>query len=215
MHSYNGIFGSDKLRLECYTKNKQQYLSGVVAQHNNVREYRSIKTIMYMARTFMVQSSLRWIDHGEDDISLWYFSVKHAVCLHNQLPNYRSGITSLEFLIRNKSDHLYLRRSHVWGCPILVLDPKMQNYQNIPKWNWRSILGQFLGFSEQHSSIIANVHNPKTGHISPQYHVFFDNLFETVYITGEIVLNLMQFTTTYLITKKIGKFWMIVLNRGS
>ena len=140
---------------------------------------------MYMARTFMVQSSLRWIDHGEDDISLWYFSVKHAVCLHNQLPNYRSGITSLEFLIRNKSDHLYLRRSHVWGCPILVLDPKMQNYQNIPKWNRRSILGQFLGFSEHDSSLIANIRHLKSDHISPQYRLFFDELFETVYITGE------------------------------
>ena len=41
------------------------------------------------------------------------------------------------------------------------------------------------GFSEHHSLLFANICHLKTGHISPQYHVVFDNLFETVYITGK------------------------------
>ena len=97
----------------------------------------------------MVQFYLHWTYHGADDIYLWYFAVKYDVWFPNWLPNYRSGITPLEFLTRNKADHRDLSISHIWGCPVFVLDPKLQNDQNIPKWNWRSILGQFLGFSEQ------------------------------------------------------------------
>ena len=138
-----------------------------------------------MSITFMVHYSLHWTDHGADDIYLWSFAIKHVVWLHHCLPNYNSGITPLEFLTTNKDDHRDLSISHVWGYPIFVLDPKLQNYQKIPKYNWRYCLGQLLGFSEQHSSLIANVLHINTSNISPQYHVVFDNLFETVYNTGE------------------------------
>jgi hypothetical protein len=51
----------------------------------------------------------------------------------------------------------------------------------IPKWNRRSRLGQFMGFSDEHSSLVANVHHLTTGFVSPQYHVVFDDLFQTVF----------------------------------
>ena len=46
-------------------------------------------------------------------------------------------------------------------------------------------MGQFLGFSRQHSSTVALVHNLHTGYISPQYHVVFDDKFETVFHNGK------------------------------
>jgi len=45
-------------------------------------------------------------------------------------------------------------------------------------------LGQFVGFSNEHSSLVANVRHLTTGYISPQFHVVFDDLFETVNCTG-------------------------------
>ena len=66
-----------------------------------------------------------------------------------------------------------------------MLDPKLQNDQNIPKWNQISCLGQFIGFSHQNSSLIAKVLHIKTINISLQHHVVFDDLFETVYNTEE------------------------------
>jgi hypothetical protein len=48
----------------------------------------------------MVHASLHWSDHGVDDISLWPFAVKHAVWLHNRVPNRESGLTPLELVIR-------------------------------------------------------------------------------------------------------------------
>ena len=67
----------------------------------------------------------------------------------------------------------------------LVLDPRLQDGKKIPKWNRRSRVGQFLGYSESHSSLCANIRHLGTGHVSPQYHCVFDDKFETVFSTGE------------------------------
>jgi hypothetical protein len=45
-------------------------------------------------------------------------------------------------------------------------------------------LGQFVEFSDEHSSLVANVRHLTTGYISPQFHVVFDDLFETVNCIG-------------------------------
>ena len=83
----------------------------------------------------MVHSSLYWKYHGLDDISIWSFLLKHSIWLNNSLPNYRSGTTPLELLTINKADHRSFRRSHIWGCLVFVLDPKLQNDQKILKWD--------------------------------------------------------------------------------
>ena len=42
-------------------------------------------------------------------------------------------------------------------------------------------MGQFLGFSDQHSSLVGRVRHLGTNYVSPQYHVVYDDKFETVY----------------------------------
>eukprot|EP00956_Cyclotella_meneghiniana_P015936 scaffold24808_cov102-Cyclotella_meneghiniana.AAC.1 len=76
-------------------------------------------------------------------------------------------------------------RTHVWGCPVYVLDPKLQDGKKLPKWNRRARMGQFLGFSREHSSTVALVRNLHTGYVSPQYHVVFDDNFQTVFNDGK------------------------------
>jgi hypothetical protein len=71
-------------------------------------------------------------------------------------------------------------RAHVFGCPVYVLDAALQDGYKIPKWSPRARLGLFLGFSDLHSSQVPLILNVQTGEISPQYHVIFDNKFETV-----------------------------------
>ena len=50
-----------------------------------------------------------------------------------------------------------------------VLEAKLQNDQKLPKWNRRARLGQFVEFSDEHSSFVAN--DLTTRYISPQFHV--------------------------------------------
>ena len=142
-------------------------------------------TVVSMAREFMIHAAISWGEDGSDDLSLWPFALDHAAWLYNRVPQQNSGLTPLEMVSGCKSDHKDLMRTHVWGCPCYVLDPKLQNNKKLPKWNRRARLGQFVGFSRQHSSTVALVRNLHTGYISPQYHVVFDDKFETVFSGGK------------------------------
>ena len=155
-------------------------MSGVGAQHQNARAERAIQTIMSMARTFLVHVSLRWNEWGTDSLRLWPFAVRHAAWIYNCLPNRITGLTPIERATKQKSKHIDLNRAHVWGCPCYVLDPALQDGKKIPKFNRRRRLGQFVGFSPNHSSLVALVCNLTTGFVSPQYHVVFDDHFYTV-----------------------------------
>ena len=133
----------------------------------------------------MVHSLFRWSERGTDNLSLWSFAVKHSVWIYNRVPNVHSGLTPMELLTKTKTNNRNLLRTHVWGCPVFVLEPKLQNDQKLPKWNRRARMGQFLGFSDTHSLLVANVRHLSTGHISPQFHLVFDDLFETVFHEGD------------------------------
>ena len=128
---------------------------------------------MYKAQTFMVQISWHWTERGSDDISLWSFTVKHWVWLYNQLPNKDSGQNPLENLTSSRSGYHSLLRCYVRGFPVFVLEPKLHNDQKHPKWNHRDRLGQFIGFSDEHSSLVDNMLHLRTVYLSPQLHLNF------------------------------------------
>ncbi len=138
-----------------------------------------------MAHSFMVHASLHWTDQGSDDILFWLFAFKHAVWIYNRVPNRQSGLTPLELLTKSKVDHRDILRTHVWGCPAIVFEPQLQNDKKLSKWNRRAWVGQFLSYSNEHSPLVANVRHLSTGYVSPQFHVIFDDLFETVVRNGD------------------------------
>ena len=55
----------------------------------------------------------------------------------------------------------------------------LQAGRKIPKWEPRARLGIYLGPSATHARTFARVLNPATGHVSPQFHVSFDDPFIT------------------------------------
>ena len=71
------------------------------------------------------------------------------------------------------------------GCPAYVLDPRRQDGHKLPKWQPQSRQVQYLGASPLHASTVGLVRNLYTGHISPQFHVVYDDFFETVHATAE------------------------------
>ena len=46
-------------------------------------------------------------------------------------------------------------------------------------------MGQFLGFFDEHYSLVENFRNLSTGYILPQFHLVFDDLFEMVICTKD------------------------------
>ncbi len=57
-HGNNGIFSAEEYLQECMDKGQSQSFSGIGAQHQNALAKHAIQTIMYMACSFMVHSSL-------------------------------------------------------------------------------------------------------------------------------------------------------------
>ena len=78
-HSDNDIFAASDFKKDCDGKHQCQSFSGIGAKRQNGQAERAIQTILYMARTFMIHVLLHWNERGGDDISLWPFTVQHAV----------------------------------------------------------------------------------------------------------------------------------------
>jgi hypothetical protein len=128
--------------------------SGVDAKHQNGVAERTIQTISTWARAMLLHSVLHWPDAA--NLELWPFALAHAVYLWNHIP--RKDIRKSPYELFTKSvmpSELYLQRQHVWGCPVYILDPRLQDGKKIPKWDPRVRRGQFLGFSTQHTVPVA------------------------------------------------------------
>jgi hypothetical protein len=74
-----------------------------------------------------------------------------------------------------------MSKFHTFGCPCYVLDHWLQSGNGaVPKWGTRARMGIYVGCSPSHASNIALILNPRTGHLSPQFHVVFNDDFTTV-----------------------------------
>ena len=63
-----------------------------------------------------------------------------------------------------------------------VLDARLQNAGGAgpPQWDPRSRLEIYLGHSQSHAGSVSLILNPRTGLVSPQFHIVVDNDFATV-----------------------------------
>ena len=113
-------------------------------------------------------AALHCPDDNADNSRLCAFAVTHADWLYNHMPNKTIGwMSPFEIFTKTQSDHHDLLRASIWGYPVFVLPPKLQDGQKIPKFNRRSYMGQFLGFSDQHNSLVAMVWNMGTNLVRP------------------------------------------------
>ena len=176
----NHPFDSQEFRDDLALHEQGFELSGVGAHHQNGVVERSVQTISTWARAMMMHQLEHWPEVFDE--ALWPFAVEHAVYLWNNLPRHRSGLSPLELFTGTKSHAANaIQQARVWGCPAYVLDPTLQNGHKLPKWQKRSRCGVYLGMSPQHATSVGRILNLKTGAISPQYHVVYDELFSTVF----------------------------------
>ena len=87
---------------------------------------------------------------------------------------------------------------HPWRCPVYVLESKLHNdSKGFPKWEPCSRLVTYFGHSPVHAGSVALVLNPGSGHVSPQYHLVFDDNFTTIQniCDGLVPSNWREFAT--------------------
>ena len=112
-------------------------------------------------------------------ICLWPYAMRPANAVTSTTPRKGEDQSPLE-CFSGVNITPKLRHFHGFGCPTYILDNALQSGQGSPKWKRHSRLGVYLGPSPSHARSVALVLNPRNGHVSPQFHVKFDDFFETV-----------------------------------
>ena len=137
------------------------------------------KKLTLIYRTLLVHAHNHWPEYIST--MLWPFSLKAAQDHINQLNVNLDGTTPDMRFSGVAAKNLILRNFHTFGCHWYVLDSLLQtNPKGIPKWDPQAQLGIYFGRSPDHTINVALVLNPKTGLVSPQYHVVFDDDFTMV-----------------------------------
>jgi hypothetical protein len=108
----------------------------------------------------------------------WSFAVKQAINIHNSTP--RKDQDKCPYtLFTGEEPRQHPDDFQVFGCPVFVLDPVLQDGNALPKWDSRCYQGMYVGHSPHHASNVVLVYNPATKLVSPQYHIIFDEGFQT------------------------------------
>ena len=154
--------------------NAQQIIfCGVGAHHQNGIAEKKISDLVENARTQLIHAMHLW--PGVIKQVLWPLALEAVIRSHN-----KSKLDANLLSPEEKFSRLKVKQSakdeHILFCPVYCLNAKLQGgVGGLPKWEPRSRLGIFVGHSSEHASDVTLVLNPRTGLVSPQYHVVFDD----------------------------------------
>ncbi len=142
----------------------------VGSHHQNGNAEQKIKDITLGGRTLLLHAK-RMLPEYISTI-LWPFAIKCYKDQMNNLTFQADGGTPFETLAGLKSTPVSLSNFHTFGCPCYVLDHCLQSRAGkLPKWEPQSRMGIYVGRSSSHAANVSLILNPKTGHISLQFHV--------------------------------------------
>ena len=82
-----------------------------------------------------------------------------------------SWLYPTELWNRINLSHIALINAHPWVCPVYVLQPRLQDGGNIPKWEPWSRRGQYMDVSLPHTSTVGIIRNLNTNRMITQFHV--------------------------------------------
>ena len=119
----------------------------------------------------------------------WPFAFSYAKTVHNSTPRRGKDKCPIELFTDEAPPHRP-QDFRVWGCPAYVLSKAMQDGNATGKFSKeRSYLGVFVGLSPYHSGSVPMIFNPKTKLVSPQFHVIFDEGFDTTFVEDSVELQ--------------------------
>jgi hypothetical protein len=176
-HADNGRFveiaWQDHIRLMSQTMT----FSGVGAHHQNNIAKKRICDLQDLARSALIHAIRKW--HDAITMHLWPYALRRANAVKNLSMQGSNIQTPMEFF-SDSNVAPNLRHEHPFGCPLYVLDLRIQGNMKAPKWESRGRLGICLGTSEFYSKTVGLVLSNTTALVSPQFYLKFDDDFLTV-----------------------------------
>lgn len=175
-HCDNGRFADTGFKEACQQARQELTFCGVNAHFQNGVAERAIRDLQESARKQLLHAKQRW--PSAVHLALWPYALRSASVLHNTLPVLDDGTSRLE-LFSGIRVGVKMRYIHTFACPVFALQNSLASGGRIPKWSPRARLGLNLGPSPSHARNVNLVLNLTTGLVSPQYHVTYDDFFET------------------------------------
>ena len=176
-HADNGRFTDKGFIQDCQKQHQGITYCRVNAHFQNSIAEKKIWDLQEQTRAMMLHALRKW--SSMLSLHLWPYGLCTVNDICNSTPHKGSNISPIE-LFSGVAVRPKLKHYHAFGCPIYVLDKDLQAQKNLPKWQSRARLGVYLGPSPNHACSMSLVLNPRTGHVSPQFHVKHDEFFETV-----------------------------------
>jgi hypothetical protein len=158
------------------SKGQRLTFCGVSTHHQNGKAEKKTRDTQDLARTCLIHATRRW--PSTINAHLWPYALRLAFESLNKSPTPKHKKTPRE-LFTGSNIHPKINQDHPFGCPVYALDGHLQNLQKIDKWDPRPRLGAYLGHSPQHAPTVGLILSLKMGLLSPQFHVTYDDLFET------------------------------------
>jgi len=158
---------------------------GVNAHFQNGVAEKRIRDLKDTARTMLIHANRRWPE--AITTNLWPYALRMTNAIYNQTPTRKpnrwirgSDTRSPLELFANTPVAGNPRHWHTFGCPVYVLDNAMQAAHKIGAWEERTRIGLYLGQSPNHARSVGLILNITTGLVSPQFHIKWDDGFQTV-----------------------------------
>ena len=174
-HTDNLRFNDNNFKGDCIKGVHSLTYCDIGAHHQN-KIVKKIKLGCYSARTVLLHTNRKQSD--VISASLWPYTIQTMVERHNRLSLNTDGQIPIENFVNIDHD-IDPTIFHIWGFPLYIITKSNQGATRTPKWETRSRTGIYLGYSPCHTSTVALVLNLRTGYISPQFHVFFDEKLST------------------------------------
>ena len=112
---------------------------------------------------------------------MWPFALKELAFRLNKLSIRADSRSNEATFFKIDADIITSSMFYTFGSPYFILDARLQSgLSTCPKWEPRSRLGIYAGHSPAHAGMVALILNPRTSHVSLQFHVIIDDLFTSV-----------------------------------
>ncbi|KAI2489524.1 hypothetical protein MHU86_25055 [Fragilaria crotonensis] len=131
----NGRFAENKFMAAVKEAGQTITFCGVNAHFQNAVAERRIRTLQDQARTMLIHAQHRW--PKAIDAHLWPYALRVANEIHNSTPTIGRVDHKSPFELFARSEVTpNLNHFQPFGCPVFVLDNKMQSGQKLPKWEF-------------------------------------------------------------------------------